>query len=112
MTMHASELAKKMLEGEELQRAADNIRGEIQAAVLDIGKTQTVGNVRASYSKGRKSYDYQRAAQDVSPSIIRANSTTRTIVDWRGICQNEGITDIPFTQSEPRVTVKLLREAA
>jgi len=60
--MNNSELAAKMLQWEEMQKAADELKSEIEAAVLEIGKTQNVGNVRASYSKGRKSVNYQKAA--------------------------------------------------
>ena len=52
--MDASELAAKMLQWEEVKRSLDALTEEIQAAVLAIGKTQTVGNVRASFAAGRK----------------------------------------------------------
>ena len=61
--MNATELATKMLEWETTQRAADMLRAEIEAAVLAVGKTQTVGNVRATFSAGRRTFDY-RAAVD------------------------------------------------
>ena len=114
MTMDMSELATKMLEWEKLMCAADTLAAEIEAAVLEIGKTQTAGNVRASYSGGRKSYDYQAAA-DGHKMVSEATICLFTCivpqtyrVDWRGICQHVGIEDIPFTQSAPSVTVKLL----
>lgn len=106
--MDATELAVKMLEWGELQQEASTLAAEIEMAVLEIGKTQTVGSVRASYSKGRKSYDYKTAARDVPPSLVRAHTTTIERVDWSGICKDEEITDIPFTQSAPSVAVKLL----
>ena len=56
-----TELAHKMLEWQEAQARADLLKMDIEAAVLQIGKTQTVGNVRATYSAGRKSYDYTEA---------------------------------------------------
>ena len=59
--MDASTLAAKMLQWEETQRQADALRREIEAAVLAIDKTQTVGNVRASYTAGRRTFDYQAA---------------------------------------------------
>ena len=61
--MNATELATKMLEWETTQRSADMLRAEIEAAVLVVGKTQTVGNVRATFSAGRRTFDY-RAAVD------------------------------------------------
>ncbi len=110
--INMSELAKMMLQWELAQRKADEIKEAIQDTVLQIGKTQTVGNVRASYSAGRKSYDYKEAAYD-HPMVGRATielftTTPVPTIDWRGICKHVGIDDVPFTQSEPRVTVKLV----
>lgn len=62
--MNATELATRMLEWETTQRAADALRAEIEAAVLEVGKTQTVGNVRATYSAGRRTFDYRAAVED------------------------------------------------
>ena len=63
--MDASTLASLMLDYEAAQRKADALRTEIEAAVLEIGKTQTVGNVRATFSAGRRTFDY-RAAIDAA----------------------------------------------
>ena len=46
--MNSSELAQKMLEWEQTQVKADALALEIREAVLSLGKTQTVGNVRAT----------------------------------------------------------------
>ena len=59
--MDASNLASLMLDYETMQRLADVLRAEIEAAVLELGKTQTVGNVRATFSAGRRTFDYQAA---------------------------------------------------
>jgi len=118
--MDATALAMQMLRWEQVQREADALAEEIRAAVLDIGYTHTVGNVRASYSAGRKSYDYRAAADGhkfVSEATVRLFTefipeTTR--VDWKGICQHAGIgqEEIPYTQSEPKVALTLLDRAA
>ncbi|MBU0493507.1 MAG: hypothetical protein KKA73_18390 [Chloroflexi bacterium] len=107
--LNMSELALKMLEWEAKRRELDALTAEIQAAVKTIGRTQTVGNVRASYSKGRRTFDYQRAGQVASEVIIAACTTPR--VDWRQVCQMADITDVPFALSAPSVTVKLLDAA-
>jgi len=44
--MDSNELARKMLAWGELQEQAAELEAEIKEAVLEIGKTQTVGNVR------------------------------------------------------------------
>ena len=56
--MDNSQLAALMLEWEATQRKADELAAQIKAVVLDIGKTQVVGNVRATFSAGRRTFDY------------------------------------------------------
>ncbi len=113
-TMDARELALKLLEWEKLKLNLDALAAEIETAVLKIGKTQTVGNARASYSKGRRSYDYQEAADghlhvsEATVSLFTTIIPQTEKVDWRGICKHAGIDDVPFVQSEPKVTLKLL----
>ena len=120
--MDPSTLAVKMLEWETTQRAADALRAEIEAAVLEVGKTQTVGNVRATYSAGRKSYDYEAvvragmASNDPAEAEtwwnVKDENTQRIEkIDWKAVCDTMRVTmdDIPLkSQSEPSVTLKLL----
>jgi len=112
--MDASELAVKLLQWEREKRSLDLLAEEIQSAVLEIGKTQTVGNARASYSAGRKNYDHQAAADghkfvtEATVSLFTTIIPQTESVDWRAICKHAGIEEIPFTQSEPKVTLKLL----
>ena len=70
--MNATELATKMLEWETTQRAADMLRAEIEAAVLEVGKTQTVGNVRATFSAGRRTFDYRAAVDNAEAAGLLA----------------------------------------
>lgn len=122
--MNMSDLASAMLEWERRQREADTLKAEIEAAVLGLGKTQTVGNVRATYSAGRKSYDYfaafdaaYNAAHAMTAGWERTDLLARynalrdkhsTIKwDYCSICKEAEI-EAEFTQSEPSVTVKLL----
>jgi len=104
--MDASELATTMLEWEKARRHLDELTAIIQAATLEIGKTQTVGNVRATYSAGRKTYDYLGAASNVPCELWEPYA--KKSYDWKAICEAANITDIPFKESEPSVTVKLL----
>lgn len=98
-----------MLDWEQLKRQCNTLGAEIEEAVLGIGQTQTIGNVRVTYSTGRKKYDYERAAQisDVHQSTIHVYS--KTVVDWRALCKGLAIQDIPFTQSDPTAKIKLLK---
>jgi len=109
--MKASELAARMLEYEQRKRELDALEAEIVAAVLETGTTQTVGNVRASYSTGRKSYDYRAAldGRDAAELLPWTEEVPATVkIDYRAACKGLGVEDVPYTQSEPSVTVKLL----
>lgn len=110
--MDAKELAAKMLEYSDAQVAANSLRAEIEAAVLELEKTLTVGNVKATYRKGRKTYDYKEAADGhvmVHDSTIALfTSTPEPRIDWRKICKHVGIDDVPFTQGEPSVSLALI----
>ena len=105
--MDATELAKKMLEWQEAQAKADLLKMDIEAAVLELGETQTVGNVRATYSAGRKSYDYEAAWRD-EYDHLPSTRHQKVTYDYRGACGDAGIEDIPFTQSAPSVTLKIV----
>jgi len=107
--MNPSELAEKMLTWEQAKRDLDALEVEIKAAVLDVAKTQTVGNVKATYNSGRKSYDYQEVGEDAPPDIIEECTTTTTKVDWRKVVVAWDFDKdlIPFKQSDPSVTLKL-----
>ncbi len=107
--MDAKQLAIKMLEYSDAQAAADELRAEIEAAVLELQKSQTVGNVKATYYKGRKSYRYAEAwEQDGEASGVDLELFTKVSYDYRGACKEAGIEDVPFSQSDPSVSVKLI----
>lgn len=115
--MNSSELAASMLKWEKDRRELDILEADIKAAVLRLGGTQTVGSVRASYSRGRKSYDYVAVYNDVistgsADDVVKLqalrieHSATKT--NWRAVCKSAGIDDVPFTQGDPSVSLKLI----
>ena len=110
--MNANELAGKMLTWGQKHAELALLTAEIETAVLELGKTQNVGNIRATYSGGRKRYDYEAAVYAFHDGIVAtdpfATETITRVVDWRAYCLYDGIKDIPFTQSEPSVTVKVI----
>lgn len=107
--MDATELARKMLEWQEAQAKADVLKMDIEAAVLELGKTQTVGNVRATYSAGRKIYDYTEAWRNHGyGSGVDIEKFTKITYDYRAACLEAQIDDIPFTQSAPSVLLKII----
>ena len=118
--MNATELAMAMLEWGELQARADELAAAIRDEVLALGKTQTVGKVRATYSKGRTIYDYElRADEGMSSPDVRLaedwynardeNTKTVHVTDWKAVCEAMGAKDVPVkAQGEPSVTVKFV----
>jgi len=135
--MDASTLATKMLDWETKKRELDAIEAEIKTAVLAIGKTQTVGNVRATFANGRRSFDYETPAKTAQKEIIDGCSkqstdwnkfvelagianelrdeflveydqSQNTSTDWKAVCEKAHIEPLVASQSEPSVTVKLL----
>jgi hypothetical protein len=97
-----------MLKWEEVRRELDALEAEIKSAVLELGKTQTVGNVRATFSAGRKSYDYQGAWLSWAGHEPEAKYA-KTTYDYKAACDDFMLGDVSFSQGEPSVTVKMLR---
>ena len=108
--MDNSQLAALMLEWEATQRKADELAAQIKAVVLDIGKTQVVGNVRATFSAGRRTFDYRaaidaaEAAGQLEPGSLAPWESER--VDWFEVVQGalqDGILDsgylTPYTET-------------
>lgn len=108
--MNASELAKLMLDWEIMQKEQLAREAIIKSAVLEIEQTQTVGNVRATYSQGRKVYHYEDAAKAHKPEIGMdiLEPCSKLVVDWKTVCDRAEVATIPFDQGEPSVTIKLL----
>ena len=90
--MNASELAKKMLEWELKYRELDILEQVIKSSVLEIEKTQTVGNVRATYSKGRAKYDYETPGGQAPQGIIDEQSRGVIEIDWMEVAKEAGYT--------------------
>jgi len=106
LPVDASHLAGLMLEWEGKRKELDALEAEIRAAVLALGKTQTVGNVRASYTAGRKTYDYEAAVRGAA--IPEDEWVTEVKVDWKATADAAQLVAPVKSQSEPSVTIKVL----
>jgi len=106
----ARTLALLLLKWEEHREQLDALETDIQGIVLSLKRTQVVGNVRATYSAGRKRYDYETALRghDITDDSMQAHTTITTTVDWRALCKHLEIAQgtIPCEQSAPSVTIK------
>jgi len=121
--MDASQLALKMLDWETKRKELDALGAEITDAVLAIGKTQTVGNVRASYSDGRRTFDHEYPVQmerrralaedngDALKEIdyfIAANTVVVSSTSWRVVREALKLEPLCTGKSSPSVTLKLV----
>jgi len=128
--MNSSELASKMLEWERIRKELDAIEASIKESVMELGKTQTVGNVTASYRSGTRTFDYQASCATVDGETLSKYSTARDIINWdavadevpevvsrftvrtfdydyKGICKELDIEPIVIGQTEPSVSIKI-----
>ena len=106
--MNAQELAQKMLDWGVKRQELDALEDELRAAVLELGKTQTVGNVRVSYSAGRKSYDYRAAIEGAYLAHGTLDAFEKVTIDFRAACKALDVKDVPFTQGKPTANVKMI----
>ena len=105
--MNPTELAQSLLQWQGLKEQMDELEEAIKEAVLKLGKTQTVGDVRASYSKGRTTYDYETPASSFATDE-QMEAFKKVSYDWRGMCEAYGFEPAVKSVSPPSVTVKLL----
>ena len=104
--MNTNELAQKMLDWGKAKLDLDALEMEISEAVLELEKTQTVGNVRASYSAGRETKDYDAVHDQIPLDIIEKYSRVETA--WAKACEEAGVVAPVKSKSLPSVTVKLI----
>jgi len=121
--MDASQLALRMLDWEKKRVELDALEEEIKSAVLLIGGTQVVGNVRASYNGGRRSFDYEGPVMDMYRKALFDEETADTLIkvqgainehtrvvtttDWRSACKDLALEAACVGKSDPSVTIKL-----
>ena len=112
--MDSKELAQKMLAWGELQEQAAELEAEIKAAVLEIGKTQNVGNVRATYSNPRKTYQSWEQAvlekETENNGFPYADYEVKTVtVDWQKLATDYKIERKAWVDetAKPSVTLKI-----
>ena len=118
-TMGRNALALTMINWYRVQEQADQLAAAIRDTVLDLEETVTTGLVRASYSKGRKTYQYRvyggvklrEFDAETYDEILDAHTTLTPKIDWRTICFDVlklDVDDIPFIESYPSITLKVL----
>ncbi len=107
--MNAVELAKLFTDYAETKAKLTKLEEQIQAQVLEIGKSQAIAGVKATYYNPTVKYDYFLAAMDKrpTPEQIGQFSTTTTTTKWKELAESIGADLKKFEKAEPaRVVVK------
>ena len=110
--MNKSELAEKLLEWESKKRELDILEELITHEVMALEESFTVGNITAKLNGGKRKFDYEGASQNVSKDIVDRNTKVETKIDWKSVCKEGGVEDIPFTTGNPSVTFNIKEDKA
>ena len=112
--MNARELDQAMLDYQVAAEALAVLGDKIMAAVMELKLTHKIGSLTASYSGGRKTYNYAAAWSTWgSESGVNIADYTKTefdpIVDYNAACKAAGIKqdDVPSVKSKPSVSLKM-----
>lgn len=120
--MNNIEFAKNMLRMGELLAEVKQLELELAAHVVDLEKTQAIGNVTAKYSPGRTTYDWERTVREHPTAesepeahaelVAQYTETTHpepvTKTDWAGIAHRMNWDGI--VAKEPVPSVKFILE--
>ena len=105
--MKSSQLASLMLDWENAQIKADSLAQQIKNEILIMEKSQTVGNVVATYRKGTTSYDYETPAREnIQPDIL-TNQYAKLVYNFREACLANNIEPLVIGVGDPSVSLKL-----
>ena len=107
-------LTEMMEKYAQLRQEADVLEKAIQAEVQKLKTTIVHGNVRASYSAGRGSYNYQAIALEAQVPEELLTVHTHLVTDWRAACMAivlpGEVYRKHYTPGTPTVTIKLEQE--
>jgi len=89
-----------------LQEKAAALEAEIASEVLTLGKSQQANGVKASYTKGRGSYDYRAAVEKENPPNYVMMEHQKITYDYKAICEKLELTP-EYTPGTPSVKLSL-----
>ena len=104
--MNTTEFAQAMIDWKKLNTEIEELEEEIKAYVLEQKKTQNIGDVRATYSKGRTTYDYEFSAVQANATVEEKHRSEH--IDWNAVCKDNNVSDLVIAkQSDPSVRIKI-----
>ena len=108
--MDKKTLARKMLELSDLMLEVKKLQDEITPAILDLERSQEVGDIKATYYSGRSKTDYQQCVVDAEIPEEELHHYTRFTIDFKRVCEDKGLkTDGYKSQMRgPYVTYKVV----
>lgn len=84
----------------------DAVESAIKGEILSRKQTIKAGGFIVKYSEGRKSYQYEKVGRiNASDEVISKYTTPHT--DWKLVCKEAGLVNIPFTTGKPCVSFVL-----
>lgn len=109
--MVTNTLAERMLLWGQLKIQLLNLEEEIKVTVLDLKATQVAGKVKASYSEGRGSYDWEEIAQETGADEMVVAKHTAPTTNWKKVCDEIGVPEqimrSHFSLGRPSVSLKI-----
>jgi len=104
-------IESKLEKWAELQRQADKLAGEIKEEVLKLKKTVKTDVAKATYSKGRRTFNWEHIALELDPPKHLISAYSKTVVDWKKVAEELGVpSDLKekhCTVGNPTVSLKL-----
>lgn len=106
------ELAQRLIQWASIKESLEHVEGLITEAILALGETVVVGDVKAAYYKPGLTVHYQEGAEAHSEDkgykqAVKANTTARESIGWAKVCQAMGLEpeDLPSTPRPARVVI-------
>jgi hypothetical protein len=109
--MNRIELTKKILEWESKKKELDILQTEIEKEIKELKETYKAGNTVAKFVSGRRKFNYEIVGQHAPIDIIDDNTRLEEKIDWKKVCSDAGITEIPFEKGEDSVVINIVTES-
>lgn len=106
--MKSSAFAALVLDWEDAQRKADQIKALIVEETLKEQKSQKIGNVKVTYTKGRTTYDYETPTKNFGSKFL--DDYVSVVYDYRKACIDNKLEPIIVSVGEPSVSIKLVED--
>lgn len=94
-----------------LKKRLDEIDALIKEDVMRLEKSVSFGNVTATYTKGRGSYDYHAIASEANPPEDVISACTEPKTDWKAVCDtiavSEELRQKHYKHGTPSVSIKI-----